>query len=51
MPSDDIERFYGSSLDGGNPPGYHVDIVPKAPMAPKTRTKITGKWAALKSEK
>lgn len=38
--------YYGSSCDAGNPPGFHVDVIPKAPQL---RRKRIGLWGGLKN--
>lgn len=40
--------YYGNAWDAGNPPGWHVDVVPRAPrLLRKTATT----WGALKQPK
>ncbi|MYC40226.1 MAG: hypothetical protein F4X55_04345 [Candidatus Dadabacteria bacterium] len=46
----DAPIYYGNRWDAGNPPGYHVDVAPKAPHL--VRPKRVLLWGALKkSEK
>lgn len=40
------KRYYGSCFDRGNPPGWHVDVIPKAPQL--RRPKRVGTWGELK---
>lgn len=37
--------YYGNYWDTGNPPGFHVDVIPRAPQL---RTKRIGTWGHLK---
>ena len=37
--------YYGHPRDAGNPPGYHVDVAPKAPSHQRKRITL---WGALK---
>lgn len=38
--------YYGNRWDAGNPPGYHVDVAPKAPSL--VRPKLVTLWGILK---
>ena len=38
--------YYGHPRDAGNPPGYHVDIAPKAPR--RVQPKLVTLWGAIK---